>query len=75
MSLQQPAHLGELGEHERAVAGRYDLFQHLGQPRELAGACVDGKRTIVLSRSVQDPVDGEQRGLELAKICHLEGPL
>ena len=38
MSLEQVAHLDELGEDESPVAFRYGFFEHLGEPGQLAGA-------------------------------------
>jgi hypothetical protein len=39
---QQFAHLGELGEDQGPVADFEDLFEHLGQARQLAGTTLNG---------------------------------
>ncbi|NJN53257.1 MAG: hypothetical protein HC809_17350, partial [Gammaproteobacteria bacterium] len=53
--LDELAHLHELGEHQRAVADLVDFLQHLGEPRELAGAFVQrGAFAQVLARVVAD---------------------
>ena len=55
VALQHVAHLGELGEDQRAFARREHFLQHFGQPGQLAGAA--GDRAIVaqeLRRVVAD---------------------
>jgi hypothetical protein len=51
--VQQPAHLGELGEDQCPVAHGNNLFQQFDQPRQLAAALGDRRLHRAAVRLVQ----------------------
>ena len=68
VALEDLAHLGELGEHQGPLAHGEHLLEHLGQPRELAGAA--GDRRVVaqqLRRMVADLLELQEHGQHQAR--------
>ena len=75
MALQELAHLRELREHQRAVAAGQHLFQHLGQPSQLARPTGDGGVVAEeLRRVVADLLQLHQRGEDEALALDAVAP-